>query len=60
MVGAFPGAVGIASAGIIAGQAEIVVVYRAMAEANGQRLRVAVTQNDRAAQYLVNGLGAPV
>ena len=57
--GAIPGAVGLAAAAIVAGQAEVVVVYRAMAEAQGQRLRLAVAQDDTAAQYLVNGLDAP-
>ncbi|MFV0307492.1 MAG: thiolase C-terminal domain-containing protein [Desertimonas sp.] len=58
--GGIPGALGLAASAIIAGQAEIVVVYRAMAEAWGRRLHVAVNQDDRAAQYVVNGLIAPV
>src|SRR5688500_2633422 len=57
--GGIPGALGIAAAAIIAGQAEVVVVYRAMAESGGRRLRVAVAQDDTAAQYLVNGVDAP-
>lgn len=57
--GGIPGALSIAASAIIAGQAETVVVYRAMAEASNQRLRVAVAQNDTAAQYLVNGLESP-
>jgi acetyl-CoA acetyltransferase len=57
--GGIPGAVGLAAAAIVAGQAEVVVVYRAIAESTGQRLRVAVAQDDTAAQYLVNGLDAP-
>lgn len=57
--GGIPGAVGIAANAIIAGQAEIVVVYRALAENSGQRLRVAVAQGDTAAQYLVNGMDGP-
>jgi acetyl-CoA acetyltransferase len=57
--GGIPGALGLAAAAIIAGQADIVAVYRAMAERDGGRLRVVVQQNDRAAQYLVNGLDAP-
>jgi acetyl-CoA acetyltransferase len=54
--GGIPGAVGLAANAIIVGQAETVVVYRAMVERGNQRQRVAVTQNDTAAQYLVNGL----
>jgi acetyl-CoA acetyltransferase len=57
--GGIPGALGLAANAIFAGQADIVVVYRAMAELGGQRLRVAVWQNDTPAQYLVNGLDAP-
>lgn len=57
--GGIPGALSIAASAIIAGQAEIVVVYRSMAESSSQRLRVAVAQNDTAAQYLVNGLESP-
>lgn len=54
--GGIPAAIGIAAQAIIAGQAEIVVVYRAMAEASNQRLQVAVTQGDTPAQFLVNGI----
>ena len=57
--GGIPGALSLAASAIMAGQAEFVVVYRSMAEAQGQRLRVAVAQNDTAAQYLVNGLESP-
>ncbi len=57
--GGIPGALGLAACAIIAGQAETVVVYRAMAESAGRRLRLAVAQDDTAAQYLVNGLDAP-
>jgi acetyl-CoA acetyltransferase len=57
--GGIPGALGLAAAAIVAGQAEIVVVYRAIAQSSGQRLRVAVAQDDTAAQYLVNGMDAP-
>jgi acetyl-CoA acetyltransferase len=57
--GGIPGAVGLAAAAIIAGQAEVVAVYRAMAEGTSGRLRVAVAQNDTAAQYLVNGIDGP-
>jgi acetyl-CoA acetyltransferase len=57
--GAIPGALGVAASAIVAEQAETVVVYRSMAEASNQRLRVAVAQNDTAAQYLVNGIDGP-
>jgi acetyl-CoA acetyltransferase len=57
--GGIPGALSIAASAIIAGQADVVVVYRSMAESSHQRLRVAVAQNDTAAQYLVNGLDSP-
>lgn len=57
--GGIPGALSIAASAIVAGQAETVVVYRAMAESSSQRLRVMVAQNDTAAQYLVNGLESP-
>jgi acetyl-CoA acetyltransferase len=57
--GGVPGALGLAAAAIVAGQAEVVVVYRALAESSGRRLRVAVAQDDTAAQYLVNGMDAP-
>jgi acetyl-CoA acetyltransferase len=57
--GGIPGALGLAAAAILAGQAETVVVYRALAENSGRRLRVAVAQDDTAAQYLVNGIDAP-
>jgi acetyl-CoA acetyltransferase len=58
--GGIPGAVGLAACAIIAGQADVVVVYRAMAEQAGGRLRLAVAQSDTAAMHLVNGLDAPV
>lgn len=57
--GGIPGAVGLAGTAIVAGQADVVVVYRALAEQSNMRLRVAVAQNDTAAQYLVNGSDAP-
>lgn len=57
--GGIPGALSIAASAIVAGQAETVVVYRSMAEAGGQRLRINVAQGDTAAQYLVNGLESP-
>jgi acetyl-CoA acetyltransferase len=57
--GGIPGALGLAASAIVTGQAEVVVVYRAIAESAGQRLRVAVAQDDTAAQYLVNGMDTP-
>lgn len=57
--GGIPGALGLAAAAIVSGQAETVVVFRALAESAGARLRVAVAQDDTAAQYLVNGMDAP-
>lgn len=54
--GGIPGAVGLAAMAIHAGQADVVVVYRAMAEGSNQRLQVAVTQDDTPAQFLVNGI----
>jgi acetyl-CoA acetyltransferase len=57
--GGIPGALSLAASAILAGQAEIVAVYRSMAETTSQRLRVAVAQSDTAAQYLVNGLESP-
>ncbi|MFC4313852.1 transporter [Steroidobacter flavus] len=58
--GGIPGALSIAASAIIAGQANVVAVYRSMAESAGQRLRINVAQGDTAAQYLVNGLESPV
>ncbi|QYU69005.1 hypothetical protein J4558_02345 [Leptolyngbya sp. 15MV] len=54
--GGIPAAVGLAAQAIVAGQAEVVVVYRAMAERSFQRLSVAVTQDDTPAQFLANGI----
>lgn len=54
--GGIPAAVGIAAQAIYSGQAEVVVIYRAMAEDSNQRLQVAVTQGDTPAQFLVNGI----
>jgi acetyl-CoA acetyltransferase len=58
--GGIPGALGLAATAIVSGQAEVVAVYRSLAENSGARLRVAVAQDDTAAQYLVNGLDGPV
>lgn len=57
--GALAGTLNIAAGAILSGQAEIVAVYRSMAESSNQRLRVAVAQNDTSSQYLVNGLDSP-
>jgi hypothetical protein len=57
--GGIPGALGLAATAIVTGQANVVAVYRAMSETGGQRLRVAVAQDDTAAQQLVNGLDGP-
>ena len=58
--GGIPGALGLAAMAIATGQAECVAVYRAMAERSNTRLRVAVSQNDTAVQYLANGLDGPM
>ncbi len=57
--GGIPGALGLAASAIIAGQADTVVVFRSLAEQSNRRLRVAVSQDDTAAQYMVNGSEAP-
>lgn len=58
--GGIPGALGLAASAIVTGQAEVVAVYRSLAENSGARLRVSVAQDDTAAQYLVNGMDGPV
>jgi acetyl-CoA acetyltransferase len=58
--GGIPGALGLAASAIVTGQADVVAVYRSLAENAGARLRVAVAQDDTAAQYLVNGIDGPV
>jgi acetyl-CoA acetyltransferase len=57
--GGIPGALGLAAAAIVSGQAHVVAVYRAMSESGGRRLRVDVAQDDTPAQQLVNGLDGP-
>lgn len=57
--GALAGTLNVAAGAILSGQADIVAIYRSMAEGNSQRLRVAVAQNDTSSQYLVNGLDSP-
>jgi acetyl-CoA acetyltransferase len=59
--GGIPGAVGLAATGIISGQADIVVVYRAMSDTNvGSRLRVALGQDDISTQAIVNGVACEI
>jgi acetyl-CoA acetyltransferase len=57
--GGLPATLNIAACAILSGQAEIVAIYRSMAERSSQRLRVMVAQNDTSSQYLVNGLDSP-
>lgn len=57
--GGLPATLNIASQAIMSGQADIVAVYRSMAEGSSQRLRVIVAQGDTSSQYLVNGLDSP-
>lgn len=57
--GALLATLNIAASAILSGQADVVAVYRSMAEGTSERLRVAVAQNDTSAQYLVNGLDSP-
>ena len=57
--GGLPATLNIASQAIMTGQADIVAVYRSMAEGSNQRLRVIVAQDDTSSQYLVNGLDSP-
>lgn len=57
--GGIPGALSIAAAAVAMGQADVVAVYRSMAELGGQRLRVAVAQADTSPHYLVNGIESP-
>ena len=54
--GGIPAAVGIAAAAVYSGQADVVAVYRGMAEDSNARLQVAVTQGDVPAQFLANGI----
>ncbi|MGE4430949.1 MAG: transporter [Sphingobium sp.] len=57
--GALPATLNVAAMAVMSGQADVVAVYRSMAESNSQRLRVVVAQNDTSSQYLVNGLDSP-
>ena len=57
--GALPATLNLASMAIMSGQADVVAIYRSMAEGSSQRLRVIVAQNDTSSQYLVNGLDSP-
>ena len=58
--GGIPGAVGLAAMAVATGQADVVAVYRSMAEGTSGRLRVAVSQNDTSRHFLLNGLDSPV
>ena len=57
--GGIPGALGVAASAVVAGQADCVAVYRAMAEGTGGRLRSAVLEDHLGLQYLVNGVESP-
>ena len=57
--GGLPATLNVAVGAILSGQADVVAVYRSMAERSSQRLRVIVAQNDTSSQYLVNGLDSP-
>jgi acetyl-CoA acetyltransferase len=57
--GGLAGAIGAASAAIIAGQASTVAVYRALAEQDGGRRRESVSYGHFGLQYLANGIGSP-
>ncbi len=57
--GGLPATLNIAAMAVMTGQADVVAVYRSMAEGSSQRLRVVVAQNDTSSQYLVNGLDSP-
>ena len=57
--GGVPGALGVAASAVVAGQAECVAVYRAMAEGTGGRLRSAVLEDHLSLQYLANGVESP-
>lgn len=57
--GGMPATLNLAAQAIYSGEADIVAVYRSMAEGSSQRLRVMVAQDDTSAQYLVNGLDSP-
>jgi acetyl-CoA acetyltransferase len=57
--GGIPGALAVAAGAILSGQAEVVAVYRAMAEAVGGRLRDAVSQDHIGPQNTANGIDSP-
>ena len=57
--GGVPGALGVAASAVVAGQADCVAVYRAMAEGTGGRLRSAVLEDHLSLQYLANGVESP-
>ena len=53
------GAIGQAASAIVAGQADMVTVYRASAESQSGRLRDAVSQGFFGPSYTVNGIDSP-
>src|SRR5262245_54213377 len=57
--GGVPGALSVAASAVVAGQADCVAVYRAMAEGTGGRLRSAVLEDHLSLQYLANGIESP-
>ena len=54
--GGIPGALALAAAAIVTGQAERVVVHRAMAQRPGERVNDSVTVNHLSPHYTVNGI----
>lgn len=58
--GGIPGAIGVAAAAILTGQAEAVVVYRAMAERDSGRFNATVEEGHRNAHYTAHGVWTPV
>ena len=57
--GGIAGAIGMAAAAIVAGQADTVAVVRGLAERDGGRLRDDVSRGHFSLQYLVNGVQSP-
>jgi acetyl-CoA acetyltransferase len=58
--GGIAGAIGMAAAAIISGQATTVAVYRALAQADSGRLADAVSRGHMAPVYRANGISLPV
>lgn len=57
--GGIPGAVGVAAAAILTGQAEAIVVYRTLAERDGGRFNETVEEGHRNAHYSAHGIWTP-